>query len=139
MSIARTLASADQITVEEEDRIIIHNVFNELVLFAKATSIVAASLRYEYVRSHARKDEAGNTRIIEWYRRMYDLDPRCANIDCGKALPQPEDIGNITAIRQSFSVGVRDARVGMYSVRRMISTNRKFIYPCFYVMILCKE
>lgn len=73
-----------------------------------------------------------------WYKLLYDYDPTCANDDCMRLLTHP-DLMTSKKFRAVMSVGTRETRVGLRSVRAFISTNRREAYPCLYdVVRVCK-
>ena len=127
--------------VTSEKWIIVHNIFNELVLFARGTAINAIVIRYPKQLLSTKKLTGGrdDNRIARWYAYCQRMDPRCANRDCQKLLPPLSEVSNLRVIRQVLSVGAKDSRVGMYSVRRFISTNRSYVYPCFFDLFVTRE
>lgn len=75
----------------------------------------------------------------QWYRRLWELDGRCAFSQCMTQLPDPDTLSDFSAIRGIFSVGTKDARVGNMNTRAFISTNRADAYGCLYNLLQSRQ
>lgn len=102
--------------------IMVTKLYNELQLFANGTALSAMTGKCQL---SSRNDQK------EWYKMLWAYNPKCALPDCLRLLPKPEKMSDFR-IRGIFSVGTRDARVGKRGVRRFVSDNRDFAYPCLY-------
>lgn len=67
----------------------------------------------------------------DWYRKVWNYNPRCANDDCMRLLTHPDKIRS-KEVRHLLSVGTREARVGCRSIRGFISSNRDYAYTCLF-------
>lgn len=64
---------------------------------------------------------------------LWRYNSRCANEDCRCLLADPEEV-DAQAVRTMLSFGTVEARVGSKSIRSLVSSNRKFAYPCLYTI-----
>jgi len=115
------------------------SVFDELSLWVDGCAINIVALRfrrtmsiYEQTPDHRSNDQ------FQWYRMLYERQPRCGDPECNRLLPSPEHMKEIKKLGKVFSIGTRRARVGSKRIREMISLNRLQAYPCLIeIIIIC--
>ncbi|CZR59126.1 uncharacterized protein PAC_09018 [Phialocephala subalpina] len=105
----------------------------ELVAFAHGVAQCNAALRFHWRRSNSGgsggKAPTDVPTSVKWYAMLYRCDPRCSRLECLKLLPSPRAMKE-NKNRDTFSVGVVDARTGSRMVRSFIAANRSQISPC---------
>lgn len=104
-------------------------LFDELTIFAYGTAVNAYVLRCP-------KASAQSGLMKKWYTQLRDWNPRCANPGCNRTLPKADKISD-AGIRGLFSMGTRQARVGLRGFRTIISDNRVQAFPCLYEILRC--
>ncbi|KAK0115497.1 hypothetical protein ONS96_013951 [Cadophora gregata f. sp. sojae] len=114
-------------------------VMEELTVFSHGTAVLAVARRFE-IHSLDVKDAitAKASNVTSWYSTLFRYDPRCANSQCLRLLPAPA-IAKTAAIRQAFSVGTQEARIGHPAIRAFISRNRLHGFPCLLFFILFRR
>ncbi|KAK3075867.1 hypothetical protein LTR53_000440 [Teratosphaeriaceae sp. CCFEE 6253] len=118
---------------------IIHNLYQETVLFVHGMGITGVVTRYPKDRTTLLElfpgGEDSPTRTMEWYRELWKAEPRCANPDCNRVLPQPDEQGVWEKVRAIISLATKDVRIGRHAARFFVSNNRYGAYPCLVEIV----
>jgi hypothetical protein len=105
-------------------------VMEDLVVFAHGTAVNSIACRFERHRLNPQFTLVNQpSDLVRWYAMLFKVDPWCANSQCFQLLPGPSELTG-ASIRDVFSFGTREARVGHPAIHKFISENRKFGYPC---------
>lgn len=108
----------------------------ELVLFMHGCMVAGVVQRFKSRPTYNSAPKLRAELRHSWYIKLFEFDPRCANDECQRLLPNPETMKKLLLYRDAFSVGTREARVGRKDARAWISSNRLSGYPCLINMIL---
>lgn len=120
--------------VAKEDVAGCGRIMEELVLFAHGAAICTIAIREQCMASTVAELSDEPTRLQKWYGRIYKFDPRCASPQCLRLLPSPATLES-SAIREAFSIGTIDARIGRPAIRAFISKDRKHAYMCLVELL----
>lgn len=114
-------------------------LIQELAIFAHGTALCSLTLRFHTQRLNSNKVRSIVPWDVQtWYAMLYEARGHCGSTSCIERLPHPREVTS-RETSSTFSVGVRDSRMGSRPVRAFISVNRPEAYPCLVTWLRTRE